>query len=405
MKSVLFLLDYYLPNASANGICASKVIQKFLEEGIQVSVVCYRGESICRMGGATEEVYSIASHLPKRKGSHKVFYYLKWLFAKKRLPYENKRIGEELFGLAENIVAKNAVDTVVCIHLPIETLLVGKRLKDKYSHLNVVAYMLDSLSGGFLPRWLPAAFCRRKKINWENKNLNRFDKVILMESSRPHHEKYSKSVNWYKENSVFLDVPALVASSRTSGKKNEREEIVVCFLGTMAPGVRSPYAFLDILFNIVDLKMKVLFIGKNSCDVSKYITRSGNIHVDAKGELPYAMAQEYLDEADFLLNLGNVNPNLVPSKIFEYMAYGKPIISTYTCENDSSLQYLRKYPAVHLVDEKEKDRTALAERLETFIKAHRNANISTASIEQYFYKNTPMALYDFLIGGEKNEKL
>ena len=45
MKHVMFMLDYYLPNASANGICIDKIVQEFVERGIDVSIVCFKDSS------------------------------------------------------------------------------------------------------------------------------------------------------------------------------------------------------------------------------------------------------------------------------------------------------------------------------------------------------------------------
>lgn len=410
MNNVLFILDYYLPNASANGICVSKVVQAFREKNINVSILCFQDEKRINTPsdndeGRHEKIYDIPC--PKaRKHFRRGAYYLKWIFCKKHLPTENKKLSDEIFRLAEEIIIKDKIDTVVCTHLPIETIVAGRKLKSKYPSVNIVAYMLDSLSGGFLPRFLPNSFCKKKKILWENEALSHFDQVVLMESSREHHEMYSKNTEWYKK-AHFLDVPALYNSF--SDKKSEvSDEIVISFVGTMSAGVRTPYALLKALSYISDLKIRFIIAGKNACgDLQGYLKDTENILLDVKGEIPYEEAQSILYRSDFLVNLGNVNPNLVPSKIFEYMSCGKPIISTYTCDTDSSIPYLNKYPSVFLIDEREEDFAKISEKLKIFMSENKNTEVPYSSIEQYLYNNTPNALYTLLSStcrGE-NEKI
>ena len=44
-------------------------------------------------------------------------------------------------------------------------------------------------------------------------------------------------------------------------------------------------------------------------------------------------------------------PGMLPSKVFEYMSYRKPILSTIKHSSDLSVSYLEKYGAVYIVDE------------------------------------------------------
>lgn len=62
----------------------------------------------------------------------------------------------------------------------------------------------------------------------------------------------------------------------------------------------------------------------------------------------HAMAQ-----ADILVNLGNVTPYQLPSKVVEYAATGKPVLHLAVSAEDSSLAFFRSYPpALCLVGEK-----------------------------------------------------
>ena len=61
------------------------------------------------------------------------------------------------------------------------------------------------------------------------------------------------------------------------------------------------------------------------------------------GMQPHDTAIQYIASADVLLSIGNVESPMAPSKIYEYMATGKPIIHTYTYEKDPCIEPLNKY--------------------------------------------------------------
>ena len=56
-------------------------------------------------------------------------------------------------------------------------------------------------------------------------------------------------------------------------------------------------------------------------------------------------------EADVLINIGSSVDTMVPSKIFEYMATGKPIISFFRHDTEPSIHYLGHYPLTLLIKE------------------------------------------------------
>lgn len=84
----------------------------------------------------------------------KISVYLRWLVPFSRRPAAAVRSREEaIYRSACRIIEDNGIDTVVCVHLPSETLLAGCRIKERYPQVCVCAYQLDTLSGGNLPRF------------------------------------------------------------------------------------------------------------------------------------------------------------------------------------------------------------------------------------------------------------
>ena len=96
------------------------------------------------------------------------------------------------------------------------------------------------------------------------------------------------------------------------------------------------------------------------------------------------------DEADILLNIGNTIPGMVPSKIFEYMSTGKPIISTSCIQNDPVITYLEHYGNAHVINEKETIETEVS-RLKEYL-AGKNVQVHIQISQQSkLFNNTPDA--------------
>ena len=53
-----------------------------------------------------------------------------------------------------------------------------------------------------------------------------------------------------------------------------------------------------------------------------------------------------LKNSNIIINIGNQIANQTPSKVFEYISLGKPIINFYNIDNDTSKKVLDKYPLV-----------------------------------------------------------
>ena len=60
--------------------------------------------------------------------------------------------------------------------------------------------------------------------------------------------------------------------------------------------------------------------------------------------LPLAECLGIMCHADILINLGNKSTNQTPSKVFDYIGTGNPIVNFHSLPDDTSKFYLEKYP-------------------------------------------------------------
>lgn len=115
------------------------------------------------------------------------------------------------------------------------------------------------------------------------------------------------------------------------------------------------------------------------------------------GFIPHEDSLEKIDSASFLLSIGNTNSDMIPSKIFEYMSTGKPIIHFYDNDYDSSLPYLKNYPLALLVKSDIELLESNTVAVLNFIKNTIGKTVSFEEIETIFKYNKPEYTVDRIL--------
>lgn len=162
------------------------------------------------------------------------------------------------------------------------------------------------------------------------------------------------------------------------------------FFGSMYREIRDPRPAIA-LFNEVakDPEITVTFAGHlEDLPEEELFPKSGKIQYLGKlsGD---DLAKNYA-ETDVLINIGNSVDNQMPSKIFEYISTGKPIINIFKSPECPTLKYLTRYPlALNLPEEDLKaDLQNKAAEVRTFIKTNKTNRVPAEEIQKTFEANT-----------------
>ena len=150
--------------------------------------------------------------------------------------------------------------------------------------------------------------------------------------------------------------------------------------------MRNIKYFIELISCIKDENIIFTFIGDSNY---KPLTEGNFKNIKYVPLISHDKLSEYYNHADILLNLGVTIPSAISGKIFEYMSYGKPVVSTYSIDNEACLPYLKKYPLTYLIDEREEDIGRAAENLTEFIRNHCHERVDTAFINDIFIQNKP----------------
>lgn len=393
MKNVLFMLDYYLPNASANGICVSKIIEA-LRTGVEsVSILCLSDEEgISTEGNVT--IYRVKE--PKRKLSvfEPIVFYAKW-FVPLRNPIPTRRALVELYvETGRKIISGDNIDTLVSVHLPIETLVATVTLQQYFPQLTIVPYMLDSMSGGHVPRFLPQRYTRWRKRRWEKRLFAHATKIVLMESAREHYVGHPISAYWSSK-AVYLNVPLLNSMQHFPRSKiSDSRRITLAFCGLLNYPYRNIYYIIDVVKKM-ETPVNLVLVGESNIANELIEISNNEDRISYKGAMPHAKVEEILEASDVLLNLGVTTPSAISGKIFEYMSYGKPIVTTCSIDNEASIPYVQRYPLGLIIDER-KTVGSQAVLLDSFINNVIDKSVDHSLIVRTFFTSTPTAFCDFL---------
>lgn len=107
-----------------------------------------------------------------------------------------------------------------------------------------------------------------------------------------------------------------------------------------------------------------------------------------EGPLPYEQAYAAMQNANILINLGNSNANMLPSKIFDYFSFCKPILNIRSIENDPTNGYFAKYPLAHTVSV-EDDVNIAAHSARDFCETAGEKPLSFDEVQKIYMENTP----------------
>ena len=192
---------------------------------------------------------------------------------------------------------------------------------------------------------------------------------------------------------IYLDIPLYAPFDYSSDKHFfPKEQFILFYAGTMPQGIRPPHYLLK-LFNTIDDSRLHLYLAGNSDYINvlkEYAAKDSRIHI--MGSLPHEQVVSLIKEADCLINIGNNLTNMVPCKIFEYMSYQKPIISTYRIDEDTCCPYIKTYGNSVLIDER-LDIIQNACLIKNFLHNEKKDSINTNS----FILNKPSTMVEYIL--------
>lgn len=174
------------------------------------------------------------------------------------------------------------------------------------------------------------------------------DRILVTEEIYEQNKKDDFSKFLYKTRAVkFCNFKIPNAPEKNTFQLQRKSGPINCvYAGSLINDkIRDPYY----LFRIINsLRGDFLFhlilyrVPKDRLNQYKKIV-SNTTKVIWYDTLSLKETKKIVASSDILINLGNKVENQTPSKVFDYIATGKPIVNFISIENDSSLKYLKDY--------------------------------------------------------------
>ena len=408
---VLCLVDKYFPDSSANTICADNIANFFKAKGHQFDFLAiknsaddldyavYNGSNIIKIGTYYDDVLKKYG----KKYNAKSWMELPWFFRKIRSFFQRlksiTRISTgyssldvlDYNGLYKKITKINKhYDCLITFCMPFAFQVVGKELMKR----------------GIADRWYPIfldAFVYNKclaisKINYRKKVakkvLKKANHIFMVDGIVGENKKQCFNPEYHKKVTEIY-IPMLKEVSLPKIEKTTKKTNLV-YAGLFYRDIRNPEKMLNILSRLSsECEIKLFGQGcEDIVDEKKKLFDKSTINLG--GLISHEECLNEISKADFLINLGNSITNQMPSKVFEYISFGKPIINFYFTEEDMCLKVFKSYPLafnINVNNYTEED----VKNLNKFIYENKgkllNYKEATKNLEDYKVENIAEKIY------------
>ncbi len=280
-------------------------------------------------------------------------------------------------------------DMVVSEHHGLETLLTGCQLMKEFPGLKHIAVLWDPIKGQMATVKLPKSYTDRRIGQVEVFAARYTTLQISTFSMKAYHNEHGDIV---ADHRIYLDIPSVLKPEpevpTDKLKLIRRDCINIVFSGLLSEYYRDAQPIIRLLGR-TDLasKINMIFFSRGEKEQVEAAAKDFPGIITYLDYIPLAELHTMYRHADYLLNVSHINANMVPSKIFEYMSYGKPIISTYVTDDDSAEKYVSRYSEGLCIDLKKPDEDNVAS-LEAFLKKEHKL-VPFENVKMEFKDNTP----------------
>ena len=354
---ITFLVGSFHPDFSAVGYCAYQV-QKCLTDEFDISVISFRSGSSQPLEERLDAIHvhrietddmrarakALAGAGPK---AHARLMALRLKGAARRLlspvTIDQSLVRAYQARLEEMIPRPEVIVPVV---FPFETILAALAFKRAHPEVTVIPYLFDDFvdSGSLHVLKLARTLKRGRHLKLERQMLEQADAVLSMHSLRAHFERYFSP--GLREKITYLEHPLLTRHATACAPRQDDGVTRLCYTGALTRGYVEPGHLLDLLRAIPTANPvhADFYVMGNASGMIRTETLKGGIQIVNHGRVPKNEANSAVYAADILLNVGEVQGKQISSKVFEYMANGKPIVHLAYVPDDAVTKILAKYP-------------------------------------------------------------
>lgn len=204
-----------------------------------------------------------------------------------------------------------------------------------------------------------------------------------------------------------VEFPCLVEPSREAGASPFPQDgaLRLVYTGILNDEYRSPAWLLALCEKVwqQEPRFQLHIFGTNQSECLRAALQHPPVWLFYHGQVPPEQAQAATLAADALVNLGNTYPNMMPSKILDYLATGRPIVNICKLKNCPTLRLTGQYPlSLDLADGS--DIADTAARLLSFLHTNAGSRLSFPQVEALFPQATPSFVASRMLAVMESDK-
>ena len=232
-------------------------------------------------------------------------------------------------------------DIIVPIVGHLEIMAATARAKKRFADVKMVIYQVDPCASNEIA----SISTQGERILFEREVFKLADHVIttpiLLKEAQT---RYTDDILSKMSAMEFPNVvPRCISEPRDTDKS-----IRCVFAGNIYGNIRNPQYTFSLFKDAGDAFQLELIGDMPKEDIGTCRQNGIKVH----GRKPLDETRRELERADILVNIGNSMRNQVPSKLFEYISYGKPIVNICKNRDCPTCDYLALYPyALNLYEE------------------------------------------------------
>lgn len=356
---ILFMVDYWVPKATTNAVCAKNIAQELMKKENEVYVCAFdsgkqndlndNGIKVSFIKPTLARRFLNMSKETKNKYCAKLYKVIGLSLNRVRrfilfpiYPIVSLSLAYRWSKKITKMIKKYNIDCVISVISPDDSLYTGYLCKKANPSVVWIPYYLDNgsnlLPGASFEKI--KAILKKKYQKWENKVLEKADGIIVMKG----HEKYYRKILSAKniKKLQVADVPLFVISESIEKREKKDSREVWMYAGNMCGKYYDPHTIIEVFneYNKNNAAYLKLFGPTDKISYVENVSKNGNIKW--YGNVSHdRLINEYLN-SDVLVYYKNGILDSVSGKFFEYVKYGKTIIYIGN-ENDINANLVKKY--------------------------------------------------------------
>ena len=392
---IVFLVGGYFPTFTPPGICAEKIIAQ-LKDRCDITVVCWRRSMEVRDREFDHEgvhVVQVSDFLndrlvAARTGMGRRFWRMVRLgLSALRLNDSLAWVRRALFRELVRIHRDAPISAMVSVAFPLQTHEAAAAFKIRHPEVRWITYSTDTHHGKTDGRrWLRPFRERSERNCYAKADANFLSREIYTSCA----DFLGASI---MSKSKMLDYMVDLRTASDGDAKPTRifpeDEIALVFGGAFVEGVRSPEYMLELLERLPS-ESRVRWHVYSNQGFRPMLEAFASRHPNRLALHPPVGIDEFrriMRGADILVNVSNDSDQFFPSKAFEYVATGRPIVDIAYPRRAKNEIFLRHPRCLRLVNDGDPD--AASRRLDDFCNQETGSLILPEDLAELYAEYCP----------------